>query len=83
MRLSAGPSNWNSDLKQDWTNLNIIWNNKGSQDLLKFSLPDNTQKLNDLANIINNYKWENEINIWEKTFSLNDEWVQKIKILLS
>ncbi|MFA5747507.1 MAG: DNA polymerase III subunit alpha [Candidatus Absconditabacterales bacterium] len=83
MRLSAGPSNGNSDLKQDGTNLNIIGNNKGSQDLLKFSLPDNTQKLNDLANIINNYKGENEINIGEKTFSLNDEGVQKIKILLS
>jgi hypothetical protein len=54
-----------------------------SIDALVFRLPDSVQKLQNLAAIVNKFKWEIPIKIWEKTIKLNQEGIEKVTILLS
>jgi hypothetical protein len=46
-------------------------------------LPDNMQKLQDLAFIVNNLKGEIPIKIWWKAVNLTQEGIEKVTILLS
>ena len=48
----------------------------------KFTLPDNTQKINEIITIIQTHKGDKEITISNKTFFLNEEGIQKIQDLL-
>jgi hypothetical protein len=48
-----------------------------------YKLPDNVQKLQDLAYIINTHKGEQELKIGEKVVKLDDVWVEKVKFLLA
>ena len=48
-----------------------------------FKLPDNAGKLNELVHIVTTHTGNQEITVGSKTFFLNDEWIQKIKDLLS
>ncbi|MFA7298319.1 MAG: hypothetical protein WC010_01615 [Candidatus Absconditabacterales bacterium] len=46
------------------------------------TLPDNTQKINEIITIIQTHKGDQEINISNKTFLLNEEGIEKIHVLL-
>ncbi len=48
-----------------------------------FSLPDNVQKIDQLVSIIQTHKGDQQITVGEKTFSLNEEGIQQIRILLT
>lgn len=63
--------------KQELTKEEII-----EKENLSFKLPDKIDKINEMVSIINNYKWEIQIQIWNKEVSLNEEWLHKIKALL-
>jgi hypothetical protein len=45
-------------------------------------LPDKIEKINEMVVIINEYKWDIEVQIWSKQVSLNEEWLHKIRALL-
>ncbi len=49
---------------------------------LSFKLPDKIEKINEMVSIINEYKWEIQVQIGNKEVSLNEEWLHKIKALL-
>ena len=48
-----------------------------------FILPDSTQKINELITILQTHKGDQEITISNKTFSLNEEGIQKVHDLLT
>ena len=48
-----------------------------------FSLPDNTQKIDEMIMIIQTHTGDQEITINNKVFLLNEEWIQKIHDLLA
>lgn len=54
-----------------------------SIDKLAFRLPDSVQKLQSLAEIVNNFSWDIPIKIWDKISKLNQEGIEKVTILLS
>ncbi len=51
------------------------------QDLV-FDLPDNVNLLGQVANIINEFKWDIDVSIWANSIRLSNEWVEKLKELL-
>lgn len=48
-----------------------------------FTLPDSTQKINEIITIVQTHKGKKEITISNKTFLLNEEGIQKIHALLA
>lgn len=48
-----------------------------------YIVPDSAQKINELITLIQTHKGDNEITISNKTFYLNDEWIEKIHALLA
>ena len=48
-----------------------------------FTLPDNTQKINEIITTIQTHKGDQEITISGRTFLLNEEWIAKIHTLLA
>lgn len=48
-----------------------------------YTLPDSAQKINELITIVQTHKGDQEITISNKTFSLNEEGIQKIHDLLA
>lgn len=49
---------------------------------LSFKLPDKIEKINEMINIINQYKWDIQVQVWNKEVFLNPEWLRKIQALL-
>jgi hypothetical protein len=48
-----------------------------------FTLPDSTQKINEIITIVQTHKGDQEITIGNKTFLLNEEGIQRIYTLLA
>ena len=48
-----------------------------------YSLPDNTQKINEIITTIQTHRGDQEITINDKTFLLNDEGIKKVQDLLA
>jgi len=46
-------------------------------------LPDSAQKINELITLVQTHKGDQEINISNKTFFLNEEGMQKVHDLLA
>jgi hypothetical protein len=48
-----------------------------------FILPDNTQKIDEIITLVQTHQGDQEINISNKTFFLNEEGIEKIHALLT
>lgn len=70
-------------LDQIETNEDSLTQDTGTKQINNFDLPSNIQMIQKIQQIIKENPWNQEVFIWNMKINLNDQWVEKIKILLS
>ncbi len=62
---------------------NINNKNEEKKQQKKYKIPKNIEILQNIANIIKSHKWNIKIYIWDTSFFINEDWINKIKKILN
>lgn len=82
LRGPATPNTEESEKQESKEKISIEEIPQPLEEQTVFTLPDNTKKIDGAITIIQTHPGDNEITIGNKQFSLNEQWIEKIRALL-